>query len=104
MNLGGFFFTIPTCKGEPWFAAADVCKPLGITPTGQASALSKCSSTVVRDHRINGGWRGRPNKMVTEAGVYEQFGQWVKGNLPLTERHEQDVTRPAPSPWPYGAP
>ncbi|WP_169310917.1 BRO-N domain-containing protein [Cereibacter changlensis] len=58
-----------TLDGQLWFVAADVCKALGLTHT--TNALSNCSSTDIREMRLNGGQRGRPNKLVSESGMYD---------------------------------
>ena len=72
--------------GEPWFAAADVCKSLGV---GNASAaVSRIDPEETTLISIEGASNSLPINMVSEAGLYElilgsrkreakQFKRWV---------------------------
>ncbi len=55
----------------PWFVASDVSAALGIDKTAQSKAIAKLTSTQLRLLRVNGGQHGRPNKLITEQGVYD---------------------------------
>ena len=79
-------------NNAPWFVAADVCKALGLTQTAQSKAISNMNSNHVRQQRVDGGKHGRPNKLVSEAGVYglimqsrkpeaKAFQDWVTGTV-----------------------
>ncbi|MGH1417132.1 MAG: BRO-N domain-containing protein [Pelagimonas sp.] len=75
--------------GDPWFVVTDVCKALGIgNPT---MALSNISSTEVGNQRLSTRG-GRPNKIITESGLYQmifqsrkpeakEFTHWVTGTV-----------------------
>ncbi|MBR2575004.1 MAG: hypothetical protein IKE14_11820 [Loktanella sp.] len=75
----------------PWFIAADVTMALGLSQTAQVKATSNMSSNHVQDFRIPG-TKGRLNKIVTEAGLYDlvmqsrkpeaqAFKSWVTGTV-----------------------
>lgn len=55
----------------PWFVAADVSAAIGISKQAQADALSKYDTAGLRLLRVGGGAVGRPNKLITEQGVYD---------------------------------
>ena len=84
-DFNGHTIRVVELDGTPWFVAADVCKALTIGSAAQAEAISNLGSTEVRDHRINGGQRGRPNKMVTEAGEEKTIEGWLIYGAALNE-------------------
>lgn len=75
--------------GEPWFLASDVCTALtlgNVTDSTQNLGISE-----VQNYRVPG-TRGRPNKIVSEAGLYKltfrstktaarEFTDWVTGTV-----------------------
>lgn len=76
--------------GEPWFVASDVCKTLGLTNI--TKAISNCTSSSVRNHRLSPTGRARPNKVVSESGLYDliiqsrkpearEFKTWITGTV-----------------------
>ncbi len=81
---------VVTIDGEPWFVAADVCKALAIGNMSQAT--SNLSSNDVRNQRLSPTGRARPNKIVSESGLYQmifqsrkpeakEFTHWVTGTV-----------------------
>jgi prophage antirepressor-like protein len=91
-DFKGHDLRVVTLDGTPWFVASDVCKALGMGRPAQAMALSMFNAIELRDHRISGGQYGRPNKLVTEAGLYtlvmrsdkpeaKAFQAWVTGTV-----------------------
>lgn len=75
---------------EPWMVARDVLDVLGIKL--MTRALANIGSTNVKDLRLDGGQRGRPNKLINEAGFYKlvlrsdkpeakPFQDWVAGTV-----------------------
>ncbi|SFA41793.1 BRO family, N-terminal domain [Paracoccus halophilus] len=78
-----------TLDGTPWFVVRDVLNVLGIKYTG--NGLSNMDQNHVCDFKIPG-QRGRPNKLVNEAGLYrlvlrsdkkeaKAFQDWVTGTV-----------------------
>lgn len=72
-------------NGQPWFVASDAVKLLGLRHI--TKALVNCTSSAVLDYRFPG-TKGRANKIVSEAGLYElilqsrkpkaaEFKRWV---------------------------
>lgn len=76
--------------GDPWFVAADVCKALDIA--NMSDGISNLDSTDVSHARLTPTGRARPNKIVSEGGLYElvfqsrkpaarEFTRWVAGTV-----------------------
>ena len=76
--------------GEPWFVASDVCKALGLNNVSHA--ISTLTNRDVRDQRLSSTGRTRPNKIVSESGLYQllfksrkpearKFQDWVTGTV-----------------------
>lgn len=76
--------------GDPWFIAADVCKALDIGNVSKA--LTNLTSSDVSHARLSPTGRARPNKIVSEGGLYElvfqsrkpaarEFTRWVAGTV-----------------------
>ncbi|MBI6629734.1 BRO-N domain-containing protein [Pontibaca salina] len=72
-----------TIDGKVWFVAADVCRTLGIQNT--ADALSNIDRTDVNEIRLQR--RGRPNKLVSESGLYDLVLQSRKKTARAFRRH-----------------
>ena len=56
--------------GEPWFVAKDVVDALSLKSV--AMSLQNINPIEVQDYRIPG-TRGRPNKIVSESGLYKMI-------------------------------
>ncbi|MFD2173498.1 Bro-N domain-containing protein [Rhodobacter lacus] len=56
--------------GAPCFVAADVGKALGLSQPAQSMALQNINIREVQNYRVPG-TKGRPNKIITEAGTYD---------------------------------
>lgn len=67
-----------------------MCKAIAVSNV--ADAPRKLGQTEVRNHRPNGGSKGRPNKIVSESGLYKlvmrsdkpeakAFQDWVTGTV-----------------------
>ena len=88
-NTSTAFIRVVDIDGEPWFVAKDVCEALGLSHI--TMALQNCKNSEVLDYRVPG-TRGRPNKLVSEAGLYKltfrstkpnarAFTDWVTGTV-----------------------
>lgn len=86
-------------EGNPWFVATDVCRALGLTLDGGSTRhLRNLNQIDVRRGRVNAGPQGgRPNALISEAGLYEliarsnkpearAFKDWVFGEVLPTIR------------------
>lgn len=60
-------------EGNPWFVATDVCRALGLTLAGGSTRhLTNLNQIDVRRGRADTGPQGgRPNALISEAGLYE---------------------------------
>lgn len=88
-NFNGHNIRVVDLDGTPWFVSADVCKALAII--NGPHARQNIASTDVQNYRVPG-TKGRPNKIITEAGVYDlvmqsrkpearSFKAWVTGTV-----------------------
>ncbi|UOK70814.1 BRO-N domain-containing protein [Ancylobacter polymorphus] len=86
-------------EGNPWFVATDVCRALGLTLDGGSTRhLRNLNQIDVRRGRVTTGPQGgRPNALISEAGLYEliarsnkaearAFKDWVFGEVLPTIR------------------
>ena len=64
-DFKGHDIRVVELDGTPWFVAADICKPLGLSSAAQTMALSNLKISEVGNIRLKKG--GRPNKIITEA-------------------------------------
>lgn len=67
-NFRGFDLRCVEIDGQPWFAATDVCKALGIKNASKAT--TKLTSSEFSRAKLTSG-RSRPHNVVNEAGLYK---------------------------------
>jgi len=101
------FRRVVPLEGHPWFVATDVCRALGLTLAGGSTRhLTNLNPIDVRRGRVDTGPQGgRPNALISEAGLYEliarsnkpearAFKDWVFGvvlpTIPQRRRRLQD--------------
>ena len=80
------------CNGEPWFAAADVCKVLDIANV--SDAVEKLDEDEKNTIALSDGNRGNPNILiVNESGLYHliPLSEVRKSCRPLSEVHKFDI-------------
>mgnify|MGYP000700970974 CR=1 FL=1 len=79
--------------GEPWFLAADVCNALGLTNVAAATSQN-LTNREVQNFRIPG-TRGRPNKLISESGLYKVLFQSRKPEARAFQDWVTQVVLPA---------
>jgi prophage antirepressor-like protein len=67
--------------GEPWFVVTDVCAALALSNV--TKSISNCTTVEVRNQRLSPTGRTRPNKIVSESGLYRMI---MSSNKPQTHR------------------
>lgn len=76
-----------TLEGEPWFVARDVCETL--TVGNVTDATQNLDQIEVKHYRFPG-TRGRPNKLVSESGLYKVI---MRSDKPEARSFQDWVTR-----------
>ncbi|MGX0975209.1 prophage antirepressor-like protein [Roseovarius sp. MBR-51] len=68
-NFRGFDLRCVEIDGQPWFAAKDICN--AVLLPNVSMALMNINPIDVQDYRLRETKGGRPNKMVSESGLYK---------------------------------
>ncbi len=85
------------CNGEPWFAAADVCKVLDIANV--SDAVEKLDEDEKNTIALSDGNRGNPNILIVKASAASQLvakqQQLLQENMQTLQETVQQLLLPA---------